>query len=265
MSERTAQGEVLQDVEISPAAAAVLEFTSDTGEPKRPGELTYITSKDAYVWAGLAAFLAEHPGVDIENRFRDVDIVAAIYRAVSAHPKNLSEPNIPNVTYNNYNVSFDISDISIRNTFRRMNVLFNSVSNEILGVAFAAAPMGDVDPQMVSQYISNGYNELRDAGLISDPVIETTLALAILSFVPFSIVQRTKNGRVVYRKIQAGLWKYERARRSGGETQTNLTFKAARIAKAIKVGLIAAYHEATKGEGEEPTEAADHEATKDGK
>jgi hypothetical protein len=65
---------------------------------------------------------------------------------------------------------------------------------------------------------------------------------------------RTKKGQIVYRKIQAGLWKYERGRRPGGDMQTNVTFEAARIAKAIKVGLTAAFHEATKGAGDEPEE-----------
>jgi hypothetical protein len=106
----------------------------------------------------------------------------------------------------------------------------------------------------VNNNIYYGYNELLKSNLINDPVIETTLALAILPFVPFSIVKRTKSGRIVYHKIQAGLWKYERLRRSGGDVQTNVTFEAARIAKAIKVGLVAAYHEATKGAGDEPEE-----------
>jgi hypothetical protein len=67
-------------------------------------------------------------------------------------------------------------------------------------------------------------------------------------------VKRTKNGRIVYRKIQAALWKYERQKQLGGGWQTNVTFETARIAKALKTGLVAAYHEATKGPGDEPEE-----------
>ena len=87
--------------------------------------------------------------------------------------------------------------------------------------------------------------------LITDPVIEPILGLAILPFVPFSIVKRTKNGRVVYRKIQAALWKYERAKRSG-LVETNVTFEAARISKVIKTSLIAGWHEATEEPVDEP-------------
>jgi hypothetical protein len=47
-------------IEISYSAAAMLEFTSNIEETKPLGELTYITSKDAFVWAGLAAFMAQY-------------------------------------------------------------------------------------------------------------------------------------------------------------------------------------------------------------
>jgi hypothetical protein len=70
--------------------------------------------------------------------------------------------------------------------------------------------------------------------------------------VPFSYVKRTKKGQLEYRKIQAAGWKYEWSRKRGGELQTNLTFEVVRIAKAVKVGIVAAYHQATKGEGDEP-------------
>jgi hypothetical protein len=104
-----------------------------------------------------------------------------------------------------------------------------------------------------SANIYRGFRELRSNNFITDPIIETVLSLAILSIVPFSIVKRTKNGRLVYRKIQDGLWKYQCDRR-GGHSQVNLTFEVARIAKALKVGLTAAYHEALKSEGDEPEE-----------
>jgi hypothetical protein len=98
----------------------------------------------------------------------------------------------------------------------------------------------------INENMKRGYQELLISGLISDPIIETTLFLTVLSFIPFSIVKRTKNGKVVYRKIQAAFWKYERQQRSGGSVQTNWTFEAIRIARAIKAGLTAGFHEATK-------------------
>jgi hypothetical protein len=114
-------------------------------------------------------------------------------------------------------------------------------------------PNGEV-ARLVDEAIETGYNELLLADLITDPIIETTLALAILPFVPFSIVKRTQKGQVVYRKLQAFAWKWEQVRLRGGTIQTNLTFEVARIANAIKVGLTAAIHETTKSAGGTPDE-----------
>ena len=49
------------DVEndIGPEAAVILEFTSNIGEVKSPHELTFITSKGAFVWGGVAAEIAK--------------------------------------------------------------------------------------------------------------------------------------------------------------------------------------------------------------
>jgi hypothetical protein len=50
-----------EEISLSPPAAAVLEFTSNIGEEKKgPAELTYITSKDAYIWAGVAVLIAQY-------------------------------------------------------------------------------------------------------------------------------------------------------------------------------------------------------------
>jgi hypothetical protein len=95
----------------------------------------------------------------------------------------------------------------------------------------------------VNQNIQTGYKELLDKELITDPVIELSLGLCILSgFMPFSIVKRTKNGEEVSLEITAQMWKYERIKRSGNVTETNVTLEAARIARALKTGLITAWN-----------------------
>jgi len=113
----------------------------------------------------------------------------------------------------------------------------------------------DAFANQLNSIIHNGYRRLYLDEIITDPVIESIVGfgIAILPFVPFSIVKRTNKGRVVYRKIQAALWKYERTKTTGGHVQTNLTLEAARIARVIKTSLIAGWHEATKpAEGDEP-------------
>ena len=84
MSERqTPDGVPMADeIALSPAAAAVLEFTSNIGETKRPGQLTYITSKDAYIWAGVAALVAQYATQGKAKLIEDVEIHAQLYNEI---------------------------------------------------------------------------------------------------------------------------------------------------------------------------------------
>jgi hypothetical protein len=67
------------DISLSAPAAAVLEFTSDIGGTRRPGELTYITSKDAYIWAGVATLLGQYISERKVEFLEDLDIQSKIY------------------------------------------------------------------------------------------------------------------------------------------------------------------------------------------
>lgn len=81
------------EVTISPEAAAILEFTTDVGSEKHPSELRYITSKDAYIWAGLAATLPSvHPDI---SSLGDIDITTALFRAVSSHVREEHLQQLP--------------------------------------------------------------------------------------------------------------------------------------------------------------------------
>jgi hypothetical protein len=104
----------------------------------------------------------------------------------------------------------------------------------------------------LNHYIQAGYLQMESDGCIYDPVIETGLMLAVLSLVPFSFVRRTRKGQVTYKKIRSALWKYE-WQRQRDDIEVNLTFETARIARALKAALVAAYHQASKGEGEDPS------------
>jgi hypothetical protein len=62
-----------------------LEFTSDIGDKTRAGGLTYITSKEAYIWAGLSAFMAEWASIGSAKLMEDVEIQSEIYKTVAEH------------------------------------------------------------------------------------------------------------------------------------------------------------------------------------
>jgi hypothetical protein len=238
----------IEDISLSPAAVAVLEFTSDIRDTTRAGEISYICSKDAFIWAGLAVLIATYRSVRFPP-LDDLKIKAELYEQINGSSDWFSQLNhLESVKYIRGDLDFQ--------EYQRYTASF-LIKNVLK--AFVAMPVADGYPTEASvgeinRIVKEGYEELIRASLITDPIIEATLSLAILSILPFSIVKRTKNGRTVYRKVQAALWKYEHQRRSGGATEINLTFEAARIARALKTGIIAAYHDATKGAGEEPEE-----------
>jgi hypothetical protein len=249
-----------EQVTIGPEAAALLEFTSDISSSQKRGELTYITSKGAYIWAGVALFIAitaQDKGIEIE----DINIHAAIYSAIARNKLLICRKNqsIPGFSWDGpfikvLNSIYEGADESYLcyKTIRDMLETIGLVS-ERDRVTLSTRDDDGIDlSKKVNSFIGLGYQELIHEALIIDPIIETTLGLAILSMLPFSYVKRTKKGQLEYKKIQAAAWKYERLRKSGGGVQTNLTFEAARIAKVLKVGIVAAYHQATKGEGDEP-------------
>jgi hypothetical protein len=240
----SAQGLEGIEFQISPVAAAILEFTSDLQRPKRP-ELIYITSKDAFAWAVLASVIAENKILP-----SDLEITSAIYNFIASNPFTIN-PSPPQFIMQDtrFHVAANLSNQAFA------DYLLNYLLTHFAGMS-AASPNAIVS---FNTRMRDGYRFLHETGLITDPIIETILGLAILPFVPFSIVKRTKNGRVVHRKIRAALWKYERAKRAG-VVETNLTFEAARIAKVIKCSLVAGWHEATKDEGDEPDEHDEGEA-----
>jgi hypothetical protein len=71
----------MDEIPLSPPAAAVLEFTSNIPQRKRPRELTYITSKDAYIWAGVAGLITEYAHFGRVNP--SVQIDAVLYRTIA--------------------------------------------------------------------------------------------------------------------------------------------------------------------------------------
>jgi hypothetical protein len=247
---------IASEVTISAEAAALLEFTSDTGSSRKSGQLTYITSKSAYVWAGVAASIARAQKLK-DTRIEDIDIHAAIYTTVAQRQRfvKYNSELVPRIydgkLYLQIMEGADESTLCyqiVRDILRKLELIATDDDGVNVG-------------HEISSVINSGYFELLRDDLVSDPVIETTLGLAILSALPFSFVKRTRKGQLEYKKIQAAAWKYEWSRKSGGEVQMNLTFEAARIAKALKVGIVAAYHQATNGESDEPDEPLPDSAT----
>jgi hypothetical protein len=245
----------VESVEVGPEAAAVLEFsTPHIAHTSSSRELNYVTSKGSFAWAAIAAMIAKHYSLrETDNRIDDIEIQSAIYRAVSANRGLLREYTCSLPVFRSDTFSSPIilsyegydSDIS--------SLLINNFLNNI-GIDFSKYSLSLANELNLA--LCEGYRELLDQHLISDPVIDATIGIAILSTIPFSFVRRTKDGHAVYLKLHALLWKYE-WEKGRGEATLNLTLETARIAKALKEGLVTAYHHATKGEGDEPLPPAD--------
>lgn len=246
---------------LSADAVAVLEFTSNVGEAKRPLELTYILSKDSFIWAGFSALLAQQqkpfPTIDVDA----ADLHSKFYRIIAKEASTIYI-GTPSVVGNTVLPAIVPShapgqpshDLTLNSGEKNRYFQGMQVLKALLQEFYSDPLQYDAVANSINNSIVKGYTELYTNQLVTDPIIEAALAVAILSFVPFSFVKRTKDGRVVYRKIQASLWKYERSRKSGAVTQVDLTLKTARIAKVVKAALVSAWSEATKDEDDEPEE-----------
>ena len=248
--------------ELSPAAIALLEFTSDPAKDiigrGRSSELAYVTSKDAYVWAAVAAFLAdvyENSGSVERERLSDVGIVSALYSA-TARTQHRLEGHYGTIP----KLDLDKGDEKRPPSFRIYGPHNNRgkmAEDVLLGFLDAVVPFMSDRREIVERInsaMTEGYRELLGRELISDPILEAGLTFAILSVIPFSMTRRTYKGRRVYLRVRAAPWEYEKRRRPGGEERVEVRFETARIARVIKTGTVAAFHEATKTAGDEPDE-----------
>jgi hypothetical protein len=253
----------LDEATTSPEAVALMEFTSDIKVKNQINDLSYITSKGAYIWAGVSVFIAKNMELS-KQRLEDITIHTAIYSSVNelyTKAEELIKHEQPETNYVLPTMKlitpppsqpvagpyqYERSAVAYKSDDALCATLINNILNKLGNEISESTRVSHINA-----YIKSGYDELLERSWIIDPIIETTLGLAILSLVPFSFVSRTKKGQLEYRKIQAAAWKYELSRKKG-DVQINLTFEAVRIAKALKVGIIAAYQQATSSEGDEP-------------
>jgi hypothetical protein len=242
-------------VDATAAANAMLEMTSDDPAMTGLSGVPYITSKDSYLIAGVAAAIAIMQRQHNQDPVSDLQIKAKIYTTATKFIKQIKESysELPNLTFDvNPNTNADT-----RNYWA--NFLMVAVAEELV---FMEAVSDDQDytednwkeafRNLVNNSIDEGYRILRSEGFISDPILEAGIGMVILSLAPFSITKRTKRGNAAYLEMRAAMWSYQKKRSEDGDTEVNVKFEAMRIARAIKGALTAAFHDATKDEGEEP-------------
>jgi hypothetical protein len=257
-----------EDLDLSPEAIALLEFTTDNLRSGSTGaEPLYITSKDAYLWAGIAFAIAKFSSAAISpnppsptgaRRLEDIDILASLYAAVGRWRPELQKSygSLPSLQPDDAKRRKDAPPSQqffpfqpqIRPTYTVCSNVIGTFINSLSHMQFL--PKNGLNGDDVNKAITDGYRELMEKDLITDPILEG--GLAILGFVPFSVTKKTGKGQAQYLRIRALLWSYERKRTQAGHTEVQFKWEVARIAKAIKSGLASAFHEATKEGGDEP-------------
>jgi hypothetical protein len=86
------------------------------------------------------------------------------------------------------------------------------------------------------------YETLTRKGLIQDPleILVGGLLVGVMGLVPVSFTSRTKAGKVVYRKMKAAYWEWEKSERRGITTQ-KIEFRLLKLLKAFRAGAVSGF------------------------
>jgi hypothetical protein len=254
MSDPTSSGSgASEDLDLSAAAIAVLEFTTDRDRPSSGShEPYYITSKDAFPWAGLAFSIAEAAS----GRLEDIEVLASLYEAVRrTHPDlTYSYQHLPSLVYKPQ-TSTELVEFSLSSPRPPVSYISRVMSDFVKDlVDRKQISLERLNAGSANKAIEDGYKELVAKGLIIDPIFLGGLEvpLAILGLIPFSVTRKTAKGQTTYLRVKAGLWSYQRNRTKGGPIEVQFKWEVARIAKNLKRALVAAFDEITKDGGDEP-------------
>lgn len=213
-----------EEMALSSAELAILEFTNDgdfdpkilRNETRHYGQRFILTGKESYFWAVTVALLCERYGhVDVEP------IHHAYNRAVQDNLVILRDK------YQATFLSFD-EELSDKAIFQK---LFDSFLMHL--------DCHELSLREVVSHTQHAFDSLLQKGLIEDPIeiAAGTVAIAVLGFIPFGFTTKTRRGRVVYRKVSATYWTYER-KRVRNEDVTKFSIRLVKVLSAFKQALI---------------------------
>ena len=203
----------MKSIELTLVELGVLILTND-GEVSSNGnrhEVITLTTKESYIWAAVVAKIIED-----RNEIEVDEVVTALSRVIQDLRGRLRSYYDPqDVSALRRGDSYSVAEWIIEDLSRRLNVQLNPA--QLLNKAFET------------------YQQLMEKELIEDPVVTGVgvLSVALLGFVPFGFTRKKRNGKVVYRRINAAFWKYEE-KVQRGNTVTNLHFKLWKILNAVK-------------------------------
>jgi hypothetical protein len=201
--------------ELGPIEVAILEMTNDPKvrvSRKSKTRHAIVTNKDAYFWAAFVTFLAESTEVEGPALTR---VMGSILSDINLKPEEHRVAPFPAQMPDALGLWIGIE------TLRRLNV-------EISEGTFRS----------IIDRAALGYSSALRKGLIEDPLVITVggIATLVLGLVPVSFTKKTKNGKVVSRRIKALYWKWEQSERAG-VMQTNVEFRVLKLLRAFNSAL----------------------------
>jgi hypothetical protein len=184
-----------QAVDLSPTEIALLELTNGSPPQENYREVygrirPLFTTKEAYLWAGVLAYLAEHVERAEETRF--LDILSEAIHEVFAKFSTFDPMQDP---------QWDPFEALVRE-----RALFTDTIKKV--------NLGEPDLPKMLHTCRMAYLSLNKKGLIEDPIpiVIGGVAIAVLGLIPTGFTKKTKEGEVVSERIQATFWKYEKSK-----------------------------------------------------
>lgn len=203
---------------------AILSFTND-GEHDRLGYEERIfdnpyevvlTGKESYFWA--VALTMAHSRID---HLTEEGTINAYEYSVSENIDLLRKKySSPSLDY--------YSDIHDR-------AIFETLVTDFL----ARLDCAEIELAEIVERTQVAFESSIAKGLIEDPleIAAGVVTVGVLGFIPYGFTVKTRRGRVVYRKITAGYWTYER-RVGNGTDEKHFNFRLAKLLEAFKTALI---------------------------
>lgn len=205
---------------------AILEFTNEgdsRSNREKIGPISIYTGKDSYYWAVATAIAA--------SQYEHVDEEAIYYALARTFKKFRGSLKLKyaNLCFSDHS-SNDIDD---RELFR-----------DLLKMYLSELGCNGLHFEDVVSRTNHAFDSLIEKQLIEDPLELAAggALLAVVGLLPYGFTTKTRRGRVVYRKIEAMYWAYEK-RVVRGEETTKYVFRLAKYLKAFKRAFVAAAQE----------------------
>jgi hypothetical protein len=215
----------LKQSNLSHLQLAMLELTNGSKTMAQDDGPITLTSKSAYLWAGIIeATVRSSPGLSW-NDFR-----GALQDSVIEISKGLIEQYDGETAIGPADMSF------FHGLLERLDVNANLSA--------------------IEESVRDAYSKLVEQGFIADPFrsqLKKGIAVAVLSFVPVSFTSTTDKGQVVSREFHSLVMNYQETQ-SKDHRDRHFEFKLLKFLQAFQKGVVEVFSDATSSTTSQPNE-----------